>query len=248
MMRALILVLIWTVGSAAQSASTGLFNEANAAYRNGNFAAASSAYMQVVESGVKDARLFYNLANAHFKSGRLAEAILWYERALQLSPRDDDIEANLRFAHQVKKDRDPPPEGNAVSVFLADLFFLPTLSELSLLFALGWMGLFALASWRLWTGHATSLLIAGLVLCGGGAAVGGGWLATRAYQQAHDVSAIAMAEVVTAYSGPDSAQTEVFVMHEGTKVRVVRREGEWALVRLLNGLGGWVQAEQIEEI
>jgi len=37
-------------------------------------------------------------------------------------------------------------------------------------------------------------------------------------------------------------------MHEGTKVRVVRSEGDWSLVRLQNGLGGWVRIDQIEPI
>ena len=62
------------------------------------------------------------------------------------------------------------------------------------------------------------------------------------------MSAIALAEVVTARSGPDIDQTEVFIMHEGTKVRVVRSEGDWSLVRLENGLGGWVRVDQIEPI
>jgi len=37
-------------------------------------------------------------------------------------------------------------------------------------------------------------------------------------------------------------------MHEGTKVRVVRSERDWSLVRLQNGLGGWVRVDQIEPI
>ena len=76
----------------------------------------------------------------------------------------------------------------------------------------------------------------------------GGWLSFRVYHQASEVSAIALAEVVTARSGPDVNQTEVFIMHEGTKVRVVRREDDWILVRLQNGLGGWVRADQVEPI
>ena len=47
------------------------------------------------------------------------------ERAYRLSPRDEDIVANLRFAHQVKKDRDPPADGSAVSLFLTKAFFTP---------------------------------------------------------------------------------------------------------------------------
>lgn len=248
MRRALCLLLCWVCAAGAQSAALGLYNEGNSHYRDGDFAAAQRAYQRAADSGVEDARLFYNLANAHFKLGELGEAIVWYERAHRLDPRDEDIAANLRFAHQVKKDRDPDAEGNAVSQFFTSAFFHPTLSELSLIFAAGWIGLFVLGSWRVWFRRSSSLWLAGLLACGAVAALAGGWLGARAYQQAGEVSAIVVADVVTARSGPDMGQTEVFIMHEGTKVRVVRRESDWMLVRLQNGLGGWVRVEAIRAI
>jgi len=249
MSRALCFVLLWYAGVSAQTAAVGLYNEANSHYRNGDFAQAQSAYMQVVDSGVKDARLFYNLGNTHFKMQRLGEAILWYERAYRLDPRDEDIAANLLFANQVKADRDEEEKGNAVTDFVIDAFFFPTLSELSLFFAVGWFGLFVLGAWRLLNRSTVgSLWLVAILVCGGVAGSCGSWLALSSYQQANAVSAIVVAEMVTARSGPDASQTEVFSMHEGTKVRVVRSEGIWVLVRLQNGLGGWVQTEQIEII
>ena len=249
MMRSVLIILVLVVLDAgAQSASVGLFNEANDRYRGGDFEGARRAYLQVVDSGVQDARLFYNLGNANFKSGRLGEAILWYERANHLSPRDEDIVANLRFAHQVKKDKDVPADGNVVSLFLTDAFFYPTLSELSLLLALGWIGLFSLLGWRVWFHRTQALWLGALSVCALLTAGGGAWLSFRVYHQSSEVSAIALAEVVTARSGPGVNQTEVFIMHEGTKVRVVRRESDWILVRLQNGLGGWVRADQVEPI
>ena len=68
------------------------------------------------------------------------------------------------------------------------------------------------------------------------------------FQAAGAQSAIVLVRSVTARSGPDTGQTEVFSMHEGTKVSVVRSEGKWVLVGLQNGLGGWVLAEQVEII
>ncbi|MFT5374042.1 MAG: tetratricopeptide (TPR) repeat protein [Candidatus Latescibacterota bacterium] len=249
MSRALCLVLLWCACVSAQTAAVGLYNEANSHYRNGDFASAQRAYMQVVDSGVRDARLFYNLGNAHFKLQHLGEAILWYERAYRLDPRDEDIAANLLFANQVKVDRDEEEKGNPVTFFVIDAFFFPTLSELTLLFGMGWFGLFALGAWRLLNRSAGgSLWLVTILVCGGVAAAGGSWLGMRSYQHAHAVSAIVVAEMVTARSGPDATQTEVFSMHEGTKVSVVRGEGGWVLVRLQNGLGGWVQTEQVDII
>ena len=130
----------------AQSAAAGQYNEANALYRAGDFAAARRTYLEVVDAGVQDARLYYNLGNACFKAGKLGEAILWYERARRLVPHDEDIEANLRFANLVKKDRDPQVEDGlgALVAALVAAYFWPTFNQLSLLFAAAFFAIFVL--------------------------------------------------------------------------------------------------------
>ena len=110
MMRTLALLLL--LGTQLHAgAAAGQYNEANALYRAGNFAAARRSYLEVVDSGVEDARIYYNLGNACFKSGKLGEAILWYERARRLLPHDEDIEANLRFSNLVKQGPRPANRG-----------------------------------------------------------------------------------------------------------------------------------------
>ena len=127
MMRALALLLLLGTQLHARAAA-GQYNEANALYRDGDFAAARRSYLEVAEAGVQDARLYYNLGNACFKSGKLGEAILWYERARRLVPHDEDIKANLRFANLVKKDRDPQTEDGigALVAALVAAYFWPT--------------------------------------------------------------------------------------------------------------------------
>jgi SH3-like domain-containing protein len=75
-----------------------------------------------------------------------------------------------------------------------------------------------------------------------------GWLGTRLYGDSGNSEAIVIVGEVMARSGPDKGQTEVFTAHEGTKVRLVRQEDEWILVRLANGLGGWIQTEAVARI
>ena len=74
------------------------------------------------------------------------------------------------------------------------------------------------------------------------------WLGSRLYYRAGIDEAIVVAEKVMARSGPAESQTEVFTAHEGTKVRLVRSEGQWILVRLTNGLGGWMRDDALERI
>ena len=230
-------------GASAQSAAGGLYAEGNDLYRRGEFAAARTRYLSAAETGVRDSRLFYNLGNACFKDGRLGEAVVWYERARRLAPRDEDVLANLRFLRRIKRDREEEGDGG----FLYRLYQWPTLNELFAALSLSLAGLCAVAGWRLVRGPGAAVAVA-LGLCLGGILGSGVFAGTRLYQEVTLSEAVVTAADGQARSGPDPGQTPVFVVHEGTKVTVERREGPWILVRLANGLGGWLPGELVTVI
>ena len=87
-----------------------------------------------------------------------------------------------------------------------------------------------------------------MVLASGLVVLDGVYLGVRIYHQETVLEAVVGAPQGTARSGPDDGQTEVFIVHQGTKVRIARREGDWFLVRLANGLGGWLPADVVEVI
>jgi tetratricopeptide (TPR) repeat protein len=243
-------LLIWTCKSAtAQEAAVGLYNEANQLYRGGEFAKARDKYLQSIDGGLVEAHCYYNLGNACFKVDRLGEAILWYERALKLAPRDQDVQANLRFANAVKKDRDPALQGNVIWRFLEDLYYYPTPNELSLVFSFLLAAVFALATWRLW--HPTpsfTVWLSVLLICCAATATTGLFLGVRVQQLDSRDWAIVTAAEGTARSEPDGDKTALFVIHEGTKVEIERQEGKWFLVRLSNGFGGWLPRQTLTQI
>jgi tetratricopeptide (TPR) repeat protein len=231
----------------AQSGIMSLYNKANSQYRDGDFSSAIVGYEKAIDSGGKTSFLFYNLGNAYFEDENIGKAILWYERARKLAPRDEDIRVNLRFARQVKKDRESEDTGD-IQRLLSNLFNFPTMNELSVVYSIGWVCLFFIAGWcvyyRDWKGKLFILSLVFLFI----SSFSGVWLFSRIYFDAGESPAIVMNEIVTARSGPGINQTEVFVVHEGTKVFVKRKENEWVLIRLHSGLGGWVLESQIESI
>jgi tetratricopeptide (TPR) repeat protein len=229
----------------AQSAAVGLYAEGNDLYRAGDFAGARARYEAAVATGVADPRLLYNLANAVFKTGDLGEAILWYERALKQAPRDEDIEANLRFLRRIKRDRDPEP-ARGIARVLEQAYLWPTLNEVALLWILSLFLLFCVAAWRRWQGitQIGKAIPLAAVVC----LVVGGYAVSRFDRDVNVLAAIVTQEQGIARSGPDAGETEVFVIHEGTKVVVERTEAGWYLVRLASGLGGWLPESVLMEI
>ena len=46
-------------------------------------------------------------------------------------------------------------------------------------------------------------------------------------------------------SAPDESSVDIFVLHEGVKLEVIDKLGEWQKIRLADGKTGWVPQEHI---
>ena len=54
--------------------------------------------------------------------------------------------------------------------------------------------------------------------------------------------------VVSGKSSPDNSGTDLFVLHEGTKVSIEDEVGEWLKIRLSDGNVGWVPINSLNII
>ena len=228
-----------------------LWEEATAAYQEGRWSDAIAAYEAILATGRTAPELQYNLGNAWFKAGEPARAILCYERALKLDPSYDDARYNLEFAREQTQDRiDVVPEfiierwgRNACYLLDSDtwtvLFFV-----FGILFA-GLLLTFLLSARTSWKrvgfyGGIVVLLLSLLCL-------------DFAHWQLADYrkadSAIVMRPVCSAKSSPSEASAkDLFVLHEGTKVKILDEVGGWKNIELSDGRTGWVPAADIEVI
>jgi SH3-like domain-containing protein len=57
-----------------------------------------------------------------------------------------------------------------------------------------------------------------------------------------------MSPTVTVNGAPDEKATQLFVIHEGTKVWIVKTEGLWTEIKLANGNQGWLISSDIMAI
>ena len=60
--------------------------------------------------------------------------------------------------------------------------------------------------------------------------------------------AIIFTPQVSGKSSPDNSGTDLFVLHEGTKVSVEDEVGEWFEIRLSDGNKGWVPVNSLNII
>ena len=238
-------------GAPDPEAAMTAFQGGNVAYTEGDYEAAIEAYTSVLDKWTSF-ELEYNLGGAHYKAGNIGPCILHYERARRLRPNDDDLNANLLLAQSAVTDRiEGMPEIGMASLW-RELISQERLAGWTAASLLLWLVGFILLGIRMfrtdiaqrrWLGLTSPIL---LML-----ALGLGALSKQTHQRiVSEEGAVVMVprvEVMSAPSGGD-APSKLFVLHEGTVVELLREEGNWRQVRLLNGNSGWLEASAIEGI
>ena len=245
-----LLLLLPAQRGAAQPADS-LWAAGVAAYSDGDWAGAARAWSDLRASGVESPELYCNLGDALFKQDDLAHAILNYERALKLDPSYADARHNLAFAQMQVQDKIESVPEFFLEVWGRKLCWLlpsDTWAGLFLLFLAGTLACVLLFLLGRSVAARRGGFIAGIaalvltLLCLDFAF----WQRTD-YRKAD--SAIVTRPVVTVQSAPgrDSVK-DLFVLHEGTKVKVLDAVGSWRNVELADGRQGWLSAESLEVI
>ena len=246
-----LLLLVPFGARAAQSYPDSLWTSGVEAYTAGDYASAVQDWEEVRATGLMSKELYYNLGNAYFKTGEIAPAILWYERALRLDPSDADVRYNLEFARSQTQDRiEEVPEiffeawGHSMCYLLPSntwavlsIVFLAATVVLALLFLLG------STRGRRRLGFFAGIVTLLLALLGWDFAQ---WQRTEARQQNR---AIVMRPVSSVKSSP-SADTakDLFILHEGTSVKVLDTVSGYTNIEIADGRQGWLPSKDIEII
>jgi tetratricopeptide (TPR) repeat protein len=216
----------------------------NQYYLDGKYEMAVQSYQSIIDSGYASAELYYNLGNAYYKSHDITMALVNYERARILKPNDPEINHNLEIAREFVVDRiEVLPEFflrrayvGFVKIFDADIWALISVIAfgfaLSLFLAYLFLNQLFFRKVSFWTGILFIVVAAFTFLF--------------AFQQNNLVTkhnqAIILTPSVTIKSSPDEVSgTDLFLLHEGTKVTISDELGEWREVVLSDGNSGWLK-------
>ena len=240
----LLLLLVPMTGQAATKA------EGDSAYVNSNYQEAIKIYESLLKQG-ESAELYYNLGNAYYRTENITRAVLNYERALLLSPGDGDIRFNLQIARSKTIDKIVPE---------SEMFFVTWYRSLVNMMSVDGWGRLALVSLALVIVLFLVYLFSARVWLQKVGFFGGGALLLVfvlsnffAWQQRHQLlyrqGAIVVAPSVTVKSTPAQNGTDLFILHEGTKVVITDGSMKnWREIRLADGKKGWIESKKIELI
>jgi len=234
----------------SQETAADKYSEGVTYFSSGNYNEALQIWTDLYNTGYRSANLNYNIGNACFKLNNIPDAILFYERAYLLDPADEDINYNLQIVRTLIVDRFQE---------IPELFFVKWYDFTALFFSTNSWAIISISSFILciiflslyiyssvyrhkiigfW--FAVSFIIVTMVSLS---------LTMRNKSLVYDShKAIISSPLVNGKSSPDDSGTDLFVLHEGTKVSVEDEVGEWLEIQLSDGNKGWVPANSLNII
>ena len=222
--------------------------------KNAETAYAAEQYNQTIEiyeslltNYGASGELYYNLGNAYYKNGKIAYAILNYERALLIRPGDKDIRFNLELVRQQTIDKIEPLQEFFLKKWVQSVQNMmgvdawATIGIVSFVLFIFCLVLYFFAKWMYLkkAGFYFGLLLFATVITAN----------IFAYHQKYELDnrrgAIVITPTLTAKSTPDNSGTDLFLLHEGTKVFIRNTVGDWYEISLEDGNIGWINKKDL---
>ena len=245
---AVTLVLLFV--SISLSAATVTRQQADSAYAQEHYQQAIFDYETLLKQGVS-AELYYNLGNAYYRTDQMPKAVLNYERALLLSPGDADIRFNLQMARSKTIDKITPESEmffvtwyrSLVNLMSVDAWARTALIALAIAIILALAYLFSDRIWLRKVGFFGALLLVVVFLLSN----------LFAFHQKRKLTyrtgAVIMTTSVPVKSTPSKNGTDLFILHEGTRVTITDNSmKDWKEIRVDDGKEGWIETNKIEII
>lgn len=255
----LALIAIVPVRALDSAAVESTFKEAIAAFEEGNRlagsdpAAAQAHYEkatlrleQVIrEGGIENGKLYYNLGNIWYQRGDLGRAILNYRRAEQYMPNNINLQQNLAFVRQQRKDAFETTEARRI---LTTVFFwhydLPSGIRLKI-FGAAFLAFWTAAALRLfWKHPALNGALAVLALVAVPLFVS---LTLEARNYRNHPAGVIVAAETTARKGDGETYQPSFAepLHAGTEFTVLEDRGAWVQVELPDARTCWLARKDL---
>ncbi len=217
--------------------------KANEFYKSESYDSAKVYYNKLINNGILNSTVYYNLGNTHFRTDELGEAILYWKKALKYDPGNKDIQTNISFAEARTIDKIPVPEKSfteKVLIFLHNLISLRIQLWIMVFFLFCISIFLSVAIYsgrnlRLWMIYGASLftVILSLFLISSG---------IKIYHNETTQEAVILSQSADAVNQPEGNKI-LFTIHEGTTVEIKKTRGEWILVQLPHGKGGWMKKD-----
>lgn len=219
------------------------FNQGNKAYSAGKYEEAIASYSKILENNIESGELYFNLGNAYYKLDEIGKSIYYYEKAQKFLEGDEALSQNLKIAQLKIIDKiEPVPRlfiwdwvdsvirvisiENWGLISLLLCFMSAIIFSLYILFS---KRIFYRLSWLFIIFFLFSLIV----------------FIGRIYLFESNEFGIIFEKKVAVMSEPNLGASELFILHEGTKIKINRKLNDWFEISIADGKTGWCKSNSI---
>lgn len=226
------------------------FAKAGEFYQNGEYSKAIEIYDSLYMVDIVSYELLYNIGNSYFNKSDYSHAILFWERAKLINPKDPDLLHNLEIVNgRIADQIEPLPDFFISKIWNSTIYFFND-KEWTYINLAFWF-LLMISLWFFFTSEKIkmkkicfylSIILLIFSLLSGYAGYG------NYRQNTAKKTAIIITPTVNIKSSPDSKSNTIFVLHSGTKVKILEKIGDWYQISIRNGNQGWIDKNEFEKI
>lgn len=224
-----------------------LLSKANELYNNSAYDSAVVMYKKVIDKGYSSSTLYYNLGNTYYKLRDYPMAIFYYEKSLKLDPNNEDTKHNLEIANAFISDKiETVPDlfikawwNNLGNIFTANTWAVISLIVLAIL--LSCIFLYLIARTRILK---KSMFFSCIFLILITISIFSITIKKYNYIKSNN-NGIIIAPTITVKSSPSTSSVDLFVLHEGSKIKILDNTGDWEKIKIANGSIGWLPSSSI---
>ena len=224
-----------------------LLIKANTLYNESAYDSAAAVYESIINKGYSSSTLFYNLGNTYYKIGKYPLAIYYYEKSLKLDPKNEDTKHNIEIAQAFISDKiESVPEFFVKTWWknISNSFSINTWSVITLVF----FGIMLICLFFYFTAKTRilkkSMFFVGIALIATTICSFSITIKKSNYIKSQN-EGIIVTPTITVKSSPSSSSVDLFVLHEGSKVKILDHTDNWDKIKIANGSIGWLPSSTI---
>lgn len=224
-----------------------LFQAGNKAYNEKEYIKADSLYTSIEKEGFYSTELFFNLGNVNYKLDKIPETIYYYEKALKLSPGNEEIIHNLKLANNKIADKNTIKTSSRIEDVIYTYTktatnFWATLSVTIMIISGALFIAFILVR-QLKTKKIAFYSAIGTLLIGGFTI----YLSSLQHKKLTSKEyGIVFAPSIELKMEPSDNSSTAFILHEGTKVKLLNENDLWYEISFDKGQIAWIKKEALK--
>lgn len=227
-----------------------IFKDGCKLYQERQYEQAAEKFETLVDMNAQSSEVYYNLGVCYYRLNEIAPSILNFERAKKLAPFDEDVKFNLKVAQLRTVDKIEAAPRFFLSEFIDDVGDALT-SDGWAVAGTAFVWLLAASLIIFLTAYVPSIkkLFFAIAIASALLATASFLYCAKEYAEfrARDAG-IVFAPNVYVKSSPDDNGADLFILHEGAKVKLLDEIGDWKKIKIADGNVGWLPKKAVEII